>query len=78
MKKSGTRARVIRDALYTALWNLQRGGGKLRHSLDCPKSMEGQAYRLKGGKVVEIDAWGLEINDEMRMNLGACRKDEEA
>jgi hypothetical protein len=63
------RAQTIRDALYTALWNYQRHGIKLRRALDCPPNMHGQNYRLKSsGRVVEIDLWGLEINDAMRRN----------
>ena len=61
------RAQLIRDALYTTLWNRQRHGISPRRALDCPPNMHGQNYRLKSsGRVVEIDAWGLEINDAMR------------
>jgi hypothetical protein len=74
LKKSGSRAQLIRDALYTAVWNAQRGGGHSRHALDCPKGVENQSYRLKHGKVVEVDAWGLEINDELRTDLAACQR----
>lgn len=73
LKKSGTRARLIRDILYTAVWNMQHGGERLRRALDCPKNMEGQMYRLKSGKVVEVESWGLEINDELRRSIDACQ-----
>ena len=76
LKNSGSRAQLIRDALYTAVWNAQRGGGHSRHALDCPKGVENQSYRLKHGKVVEVDAWGLEINDELRVDLAACQRSE--
>lgn len=71
--KKRKRAQLIRDALYTAVWNAQRGGAQLRRALDCPKNMHDQPYRLKGGRVVEVEDWGLEINDELRRSIDACQ-----
>jgi hypothetical protein len=75
LRTRGNTAQLIRDSFYTTLWNAQRGpsDGRLRHSLSCPSKMHDQNYRLKNGKVVEVDAWGLEINDELRRDIEACR-----
>jgi hypothetical protein len=68
------RSKLVRDALYSLVWDAQRGGRQFRKSLDCPENMHGQPYRLKAGKVVDIEAWGLQINDELRRSLEACQK----
>jgi hypothetical protein len=74
MRTGGNRAQLIRDALYTLVWNERRGGPRTRRALDCPQSMHGQDYRLRSGKVVEIDLSGLEINDQLRRSVEACQE----
>jgi hypothetical protein len=63
-RRSISRAKVVRDALYTAVYAVLRDGIELRDALVVPHSELYEAIpnlRLHGGTLVEIDEFGLEI-----------------
>jgi hypothetical protein len=55
-----TRASVMRDAIYTAVWNAHHGGPELKRAPICPPLYHGQFFRVLEGKIVTIDENGLQ------------------
>ena len=57
-----TRASLMRDAMYTAVWNAHNGGSLLLPAPACPKALEGLPWRVLDGRTVPVDSRGLVID----------------
>jgi hypothetical protein len=60
-QKHTTRTAIIRDAIYTAVWNAKKGGPPLRTAPTCGPMIENTMLRVVDGKLAPIDSDGLLI-----------------
>jgi hypothetical protein len=67
VKRSGaTRAEVVRDALYTAVWAVIRDGLELRRAPGIPHAELYDAIpdlRIDRGALVGVDEYGLQVDE---------------
>lgn len=63
-QRKTTRAVLLRDCIYTAVWNMRRRGAPLRAAPRCPKMMEEQPFRVLAGKLIRIGPDGLELESD--------------
>jgi metal-responsive CopG/Arc/MetJ family transcriptional regulator len=54
------RAQLIRDALYSYVWDVRRNGGaNVRSAPGSSKVLDAAGVRVVDGKLAPIDDWGL-------------------
>jgi len=61
-ERGSTKSQVIRDAMYSAVWDWQAGKlGGLQAAPKCPKNFDGLSTRVLHGELVQIDGNGLVV-----------------
>ena len=60
----GNRTQIVRDLVYTAIWEIKRNGAQLRKGPHCPKMFRATpGVRPHEGKIRAVDEFGLLIDE---------------